>query len=60
MKDLERRIAPLFAKQAEHYGEKYFRAFDELKAGPNEGRVRTGFQPAIGLRGSIIAVILNV
>jgi 2,3,4,5-tetrahydropyridine-2-carboxylate N-succinyltransferase len=40
MKGLERRIAELFAKQAEEYGEEYFRAFEELKAALNEGRVR--------------------
>jgi 2,3,4,5-tetrahydropyridine-2-carboxylate N-succinyltransferase len=40
MKSLEGRIAELFAKQAEEYGEEYFRAFDELKAALNEGRVR--------------------
>jgi 2,3,4,5-tetrahydropyridine-2-carboxylate N-succinyltransferase len=40
MKDLEGRIAELFARQAEEYSEEYSRAFDELKAALNEGRVR--------------------
>jgi 2,3,4,5-tetrahydropyridine-2-carboxylate N-succinyltransferase len=40
MKGLAGRIVELFAKQNEQYGEEYFRAFDELKAALNEGRVR--------------------
>jgi 2,3,4,5-tetrahydropyridine-2-carboxylate N-succinyltransferase len=37
---LQVRIEELFAKQARRFGEEYFRAFDELKAALNEGRVR--------------------
>jgi 2,3,4,5-tetrahydropyridine-2-carboxylate N-succinyltransferase len=37
---LENRIEGLFEKQADQYGEEYFRAFDELKAALNAGRVR--------------------
>jgi len=37
---LENRIEGLFEKQADQYGEEYFRAFDELKTALNEGRVR--------------------
>jgi 2,3,4,5-tetrahydropyridine-2,6-dicarboxylate N-succinyltransferase len=38
--DLRTRIEELFARQADQYGEEYFRAFDELKAALNEGRIR--------------------
>ena len=37
---LENRIEQLFAREAHHYGDEYSQAFDELKAGLNEGRVR--------------------
>ena len=37
---LEAIISELFARQAEHYGDEHFRAFDEFKAALNEGRIR--------------------
>jgi 2,3,4,5-tetrahydropyridine-2-carboxylate N-succinyltransferase len=40
MKHLEIRIEELFAVETMNFGEEYFRAFDELKAALNEGRVR--------------------
>ncbi|HEV2493207.1 MAG TPA: 2,3,4,5-tetrahydropyridine-2,6-dicarboxylate N-succinyltransferase [Terriglobia bacterium] len=33
-------IEELFARHTDHYGDEYFRAFDELKAALNDGRVR--------------------
>jgi len=38
--NLQTQIEELYARQAKDYGEPYFRAFDELKAGLNEGRIR--------------------
>lgn len=38
--NLETRIEELFTRQADHFDDEYFQAFDELKAGLNEGRVR--------------------
>ena len=38
--NLQTLIEELFSKQSTEYGEEYFRAFDELKAALNEGRVR--------------------
>ncbi len=38
--NLEAQIEELFARQAAEYGEEYFRAFNELKAALNEGRIR--------------------
>lgn len=40
MMQLEAKISELFARQESQYGPEYFRAFDELKAALNEGRVR--------------------
>lgn len=37
---LENRIEELFSRQAAEYGEEYFEAFNELKAGLNSGRIR--------------------
>jgi 2,3,4,5-tetrahydropyridine-2-carboxylate N-succinyltransferase len=37
---LETRIERLFDKQADQFGDEYFRAFDELKLALNEGRIR--------------------
>jgi len=38
--NLKQRIEDLFTREATEYGDEYFRAFDELKAALNEGRVR--------------------
>jgi 2,3,4,5-tetrahydropyridine-2-carboxylate N-succinyltransferase len=38
--NLQECIEDLFARETEEFGEEYFRAFDELKAALNEGRVR--------------------
>jgi len=38
--NLQDQIEELFAREATDFGEEYFRAFDELKAALNEGRVR--------------------
>jgi 2,3,4,5-tetrahydropyridine-2-carboxylate N-succinyltransferase len=38
--NLQTTIEELYARQTDQYGEEYFRAFDELKAGLNEGRIR--------------------
>src|SRR5207247_290501 len=40
MGDFEQRIEELYAHEAKQFGEEYFRAFNELKAGLNEGRIR--------------------
>lgn len=37
---LQALISKLFASQERHFGDEYFRAFDEFKAALNEGRVR--------------------
>ncbi len=37
---LQTRIEELFSRQADHYGDEYFQAFNELMAALNEGRVR--------------------
>jgi len=38
--NLQGRIEELYAREGKEFGEEYFRAFDELKAALNEGRVR--------------------
>jgi 2,3,4,5-tetrahydropyridine-2-carboxylate N-succinyltransferase len=38
--NLQECIEDLFARETEEFGEEYFRAFDELKAALNEGRLR--------------------
>jgi 2,3,4,5-tetrahydropyridine-2-carboxylate N-succinyltransferase len=38
--DLQAAIEHLYARHADQFGDEYFRAFDELKAGLNEGRIR--------------------
>ncbi len=38
--DLQTQIDQLFARETTEFGDEYFRAFDELKAALNEGRVR--------------------
>src|SRR5579863_5778167 len=38
--DLQTRIEELFARQADHCGDEFFQAFDELKAGLNDGSIR--------------------
>jgi 2,3,4,5-tetrahydropyridine-2-carboxylate N-succinyltransferase len=38
--NLRKRIEELFVRKTAEFGEEYFRAFDELKAALNEGRVR--------------------
>jgi 2,3,4,5-tetrahydropyridine-2-carboxylate N-succinyltransferase len=38
--NLQPTIEQLYARQTEQYGDEYFRAFDELKAALNEGRIR--------------------
>ncbi len=38
--NLQDRIEELYARDDREFGEEYFRAFDELKAALNEGRVR--------------------
>jgi 2,3,4,5-tetrahydropyridine-2-carboxylate N-succinyltransferase len=40
MMQLQAKISELFARQESQYGPEYFRAFDELKAALNEGRIR--------------------
>ncbi len=42
--NLQTQIEELYARTATEFGEEYFRAFDELKAGLNEGRVRAANQ----------------
>ncbi len=37
---LQTRIEELYSRETKHFGEEFFRAFDELKAVLNEGRVR--------------------
>ena len=37
---LQARIGQLFTSRADHYGDEFFQAFDELKAGLNDGRIR--------------------
>jgi 2,3,4,5-tetrahydropyridine-2-carboxylate N-succinyltransferase len=38
--ELQNQIEELFARRTEHYGEEYYRVFEQLKASLNEGRVR--------------------
>ena len=38
--DLQQRIEELYARAPRKFGKEYFRAFDELKAGLNEGSIR--------------------
>ncbi len=38
--NLQKRIEEFYARQSKSFGEEYFRAFEELKAGLNEGRIR--------------------
>jgi len=38
--NLQSRIEEFFIRPAREYGEEYFQAFDELKAGLNQGRIR--------------------
>ena len=38
--NLQAQIEELYVREAKEFGEEYFRAFDELKAALNEGRVR--------------------
>jgi len=38
--ELQTRIEELYARESKEFGDEYFRAFDELKAALNEGRVR--------------------
>jgi 2,3,4,5-tetrahydropyridine-2,6-dicarboxylate N-succinyltransferase len=45
--ELQNRIEELFALETSHYGDEYFKAFDEFKAGLNEGRVRAA-EPTSG------------
>jgi 2,3,4,5-tetrahydropyridine-2,6-dicarboxylate N-succinyltransferase len=40
MRSLEQRLEELYARQTKKFGKEYFRAFDELKAGLNEGSIR--------------------
>jgi 2,3,4,5-tetrahydropyridine-2-carboxylate N-succinyltransferase len=44
---LQTRIEELYVRGTKHFGEEFFRAFDELKAALNEGRVRAA-QPDAG------------
>lgn len=38
--NLQAQIEELYARESKEFGEEYFRAFDELKAGLNEGTIR--------------------
>jgi len=38
--DTRKQIEELYAREAKEFGDEYFRAFDELKAALNEGRIR--------------------
>jgi 2,3,4,5-tetrahydropyridine-2-carboxylate N-succinyltransferase len=39
--ELQPHIEELYTRETKEFGDEYFRAFDELKAGLNEGRIRT-------------------
>src|SRR5438477_7703475 len=38
--DLQKHIEHLYARESKKFGREYFRTFEELKAGLNEGRIR--------------------
>ena len=38
--NIQTQIEELYARETKEFGEEYFQAFDELKAGLNEGTIR--------------------